>query len=252
LAQKLISLAGADDFVLLCALPNETLIQLQNPGITNNYCVLHLNPSTDNHQRIIGTTLNQPLVASNPGDPDFISAIEFSFFNMSYPDLGATFDSTCTNTTKDFARCVDNDYLKLYYDDNYQMVVFSDAAISGLNPNLGDIICSALPSWLKWLCPNPSSMELNFENLKLFNKVYATKQDVNEIFGVAEQVCNLTSHQKTWIYAFNYTGFGFPGDFIISSLNADKVIISANNIFISNPKKDAWQALTLLRNPEQE
>ena len=258
LALKLSSLIDyeEDDFVLMCGLPDEVLVHMQSLGTTNNYCILNYNG-----QRIIGTTLNQPLYDATT-HIDFISALESSFW-MSYPDSGINFEFTCDESADDFDNCVDNDYLKLYYDDEYKMVVFSDEDVGGLTPGFGQTICDALPFWLKWLCAGPSELEQDLEGLQLFNKVYAARlwdqymSSKKEVFGVAEEVCEWEGNtRKTpWIYSFNYTGFSAVDlRYMIDNIVADEAYITSDqkHIFIKNPGKDAWTALTLLRNTQQE
>jgi hypothetical protein len=247
LAQKLASLVGTGNFVLMCGDSDDILVNEQNPGNANNYCLLNLVG-----QRIVGTTLNQPLYDGFTHD-DFITALEQSFL-LSYAGQGVDFDGYCTENTKDFQQCVDNQYLKLYYDDDYGMVLFSEDDIN-LGVGLGQSICNALPSWLKWLCPRPSQTERNLENLRLFNRVYAAKLGNKQVFGVGEKTCNMTSMRKTQIYTFNYTGFSSADlSYLVENIDADNATITQDqkNIFIKNPKGDAWSALTLLRNTEQK
>ncbi len=249
LAEKLISLAGSDDdFVLMCGPAEEVLVNKQNIGESNNFCVLNLDG-----QRIIGTTLNQPLYDEDHND--FITALEQSFY-LSYPDSGISFDSSCDEDTDDFEKCVDNDFLKLYYDDGYNMVVFSDERVS-LSLGLGEQICDALPDWLKWLCPNPSQLEEDMQKLSLFNKVYAARQGTRKrVFGVSEESCDQVLAQKSEFFTFNYTGFSsLDLSHLVLGLEGDEVVFDNNHVFIKNPdsdETDVWTALTLLRTPEQE
>jgi len=247
LAEKMASIAGSSDFVLMCGPVSDIIINTkQNLGDVNNYCIL-------NHgsQRIIGTTLNQPLY--NITHVDFITALGQSFY-LSYPNSGVDFKPYCDALTTGFHQCVDNDYLKFYYDATYKMAIFSDQSVS-LNPSLGDQICSILPSWLQWLCPKPSVIETNMANLKLFNKIYSTQQGDKQIFGVAEQTCSPINLKRGTLYTFNYTGFTNADlSYLVNNVVADNATItqSQNSIIINNPGKDAWKALTLIRNPDQQ
>ncbi|HJX05852.1 MAG TPA: Hint domain-containing protein, partial [Candidatus Nanoarchaeia archaeon] len=258
LAMKMASLVDVDeDFVLMCAPPDTVLINVQNPGSTNNYCVLNWKDNgASERQRIIGTTLNQPFIA--PNHTDFITALEQSFL-LSYADSGVQFSSSCTSTPTTLTKCVDNQYLKAYYDPTYQMVFLSSQNIQNLGPGIGDSICLSLPSWLKWLCPQPGVLEINLRDLQLFSKVYASRLGVaptsDEVFGVAEQVCDPVLQFKKWFYTFNYTGLSNADlSYLVSHIDAENasITISGNNVVIKNPKKDAWVPLTILRNTEQE
>lgn len=253
LALKLADLTrGVNNFVLMCGLPAEALFNAnisQSPGITNNYCVLNLDG-----QRIIGTTLNQPFYnATNLNS--YVNSLTFSF-NSIYQymaDEGVHFDFTCNEASTDFQQCMgsgSDKYLKLYYDNDYQIVVFSNRTISGLSTSLGDTICDALPEWLKWLCPSPTQLSEDLEGVKLFNKVYAAKNGTKQVFGVAERMCVLD------IYSFNYTGY-LKEELMPLVLYSDERVFtnftSNNTIFInksSNIPWDPWTALTILRNLE--
>jgi hypothetical protein len=244
LALKLVQLAGGSNFVLMCGPSVDVLVDEQNPGRSNNFCVLNLSG-----QRIIGTTLNQPLY-SLTNYTHFLTALENSYL-LSYPDMGEPFSYSCSESTTGFAQCINNPLLKLYYDKAYGMVVFSDKSIS-LNPGFWDNICSGLPSWLKWLCPQTPLLEKQLAGLQLFNKVYAAKRGSTQILGVAEKVCT------SWVYTFNYTSLPSTMDlgylaYYVDAANATLTQSGSNiRIFIKNPVKDAWTALTLLRNTEQE
>jgi len=245
LAMELISLAkSTDKFTLMCGAKEDVLIDLPfAAGKTNNYCALNLNS-----QRIIGTTINQQFYNST-NHTDFITTVEQNFL-ISYPGAKFNFDPDCVNKP-DFALCVDNPYLKLYFDNKSKMVVFSDQKISGLTPSLWEGVCSDLPAWLSWmgwLCPKPSSLEKNLEGLQLFNKLYATNSEGKKIFGVGENACRASS-QPAWLYSFNYTGFSVSE---LSFLNISEASSSnVVSIFLKNPPTGAWNALTLLRNPEE-
>ena len=272
LALKLASLideGASDDFVLMCGKPDEVLVNLENPGATNSYCVLNLKPvrgKVGGGQRIIGTTLNQPFFDDSSGlRDDYLAALEQSFWNVypasEYPGKDVSFNpDMCESTTRFGSPCIDNDFLKVYYDDEYGMVVFSDKEIKGLTPGLGEQICNALPSWLKWLCPGPSRVEKNFESLTLFNKVYAARVTSGskryEVFGVAEERCDYPGAPQEWIYSFNYSGFSsYDLDYLVRDLEAEaSITLNQNNVFIKKPAGglDVWAALTLMRNPEQE
>ncbi|MBU1198454.1 MAG: hypothetical protein KKF46_08095 [Nanoarchaeota archaeon] len=250
LAEEMSALVGNNDnFVIMCGTPDDVLINLDhNIGASNNYCVLNLDG-----QRIIGTTLNQPLYDSETHN-DFITAFEQTFL-VSYPEMGVSFNSNCGEDTDDFDRCINNDYVQLYYDDNYQMVVFSNEPVDNLIPGLFSGICDNPPWWIGWLCPAPSGLETNLASLQMFNKVYAARLGNKEVFGVAEKECNPMTLRKTWLFSFNYTGFGSADlGHLVAHVQADDANIteSQNNIFIRNPDADAWTALTLLRNTEQE
>jgi hypothetical protein len=255
LALKMASLVEVGkDFVLMCAPSDAALVNAQNPGSANNYCVLNLGGVGG--QRILGTTLNQAFVSSTHND--FISALEQSFL-LSYPGSGVQFNSLCTSTPTTFIKCVDNQYLKVYYEPTYQMVFFSSESISGLMPGIGATICDALPSWLKWLCSQPGVLERNLAGLRLFNKVYASRLGSapvsKEVFGLAEQICDPVSQVKKWVYTFNYTGLSNADlSYLVSHVDAENasITLTGNNVFIKNPVRDAWVALTILRNTEQE
>ncbi|KYK25051.1 hypothetical protein AYK26_02550 [Euryarchaeota archaeon SM23-78] len=258
LAMKLASIVTnqVDDFVLMCAPQDEILINLQNFGATNNYCVLNYEG-----QRILGTTLNQPLYDPVTND-DFLTALEQSFL-LSYPDAATLDLSGCHNADK-FQRCVNHEYLKVYYDSTNKMIIFSDEEVYGLTPGFGQTICNLLPSWLKWLCPGPTNLEASLEDLQLFNKVYAAREVVattsREVFGVAEHMCDdPLTYPPVWRYSFNYTGFSSADlDYLVRYVIAKDAIItqSQNHIFIKEPdpklKPRIWTSLILLRNPEQE
>jgi len=257
LALKLTSLVGAgDNFVLVCGPAKNVLVKEYNVGASNNWCALNLNG-----QRIIGTTLNGAFASPNSNLSFIYDALYQAFNFTSYRDMGASFVTSCTEQTKDFDMCVDIDasgqeLLKLYYDDDYKTVIMSNTAVSRLKTIIN---CSALPGWLKWLCPQ-QPLEKNMAQLQLFNKVYAARQGNNrEIFGVAEEFCEPATMGKKWMYTFNLTGFTSADlSYLILNLAADNASISYNNqdidenIYIKNPKRDPWLALTIMRNPEQE
>jgi hypothetical protein len=229
----------------MCGPSGDVLVDEQNPGKSNNFCVLNLGS-----QRIIGTTLNQPFY-SLTNYTHFLTSLENSYL-LSYPDMGVPFSYSCGESTTGFVQCMNsNPLLKLYYDKAYQMVVFSDKSIS-LNPGFWDNICSGLPSWLKWLCPQAPVLEKQLAGLQLFNKVYAAKKGSTQILGVAEKVCT------SWVYTFNYTSMPSTMDlgylaYYVDAANATLTQSESNiRIFIKSPVKDAWTALTLLRNTEQE
>ena len=104
-------LGSGDDFVLMCGPANQALIDTQLLGAVNNVCVLN-----HKNKRIIGTTLNKPLADPVTKD-DFITSLEQSF-RLSYGASGS-FGSTCDETSDNFDLCVDNNYVKLYYDDTF-------------------------------------------------------------------------------------------------------------------------------------
>jgi len=253
LALKLTSLVGAgDNFVLMCGPAKNVLVKEYNVGASNNWCALNLN-----NQRIIATTLNSAF-ADQSSNLSFIYNALYQTFNFTpYRDMGASFVTACTEQTKDFDMCVDIDasgqeLLKLYYDDDYKTVIMSNKIVNKLKTVIN---CSALPGWLQWLCPQ-QPLEKNMAQLQLFNKVYAARQGNNrEIFGVAEETCNPATLEKKWMYTFNLTGFTSADlSYLILNLAADNASINYNNknIYIKNPKRDPWLALTIMRNPEQE
>jgi hypothetical protein len=261
LALKLADLtSGVNNFVLMCGPPADVLVNVntsQSTGNSNNFCVLNLNG-----QRIIGTTLNQQFYnASNLNT--FVNSLMWSFNNIyqymagdvNYP---ASFDFTCNEASTDFVQCMGsgaNNYLRLYYDKTYQIVIFSNRNIDGLTPSFGDTICGVLPSWLKWLCPSPSSLARDLAGVKLFNKIYAAKNGTKQVFGVTERICTID------IYSFNYTGYLkeelmplilYPDEGVFKNFTSDNTI--HNTIFISkssNDPWDPWASLTILRNLEQ-
>jgi hypothetical protein len=256
LAQKLVSLVGNnEDFTLMCGPPSVVLNNFrQNLGDSNNFCNLDLGG-----QRIIGTTLNQPLI-NTTSHVDFLTALEQSFLSLSYKDMGVGFSHTCTAQTTGFTKCIDisdstQDYLTLYYDDDYQMVLMSNTDINGLTPNLGDRICNLTPGWLQWLCPSPPELEKNLKDVQLFQKLYAANFSSKSVFGVAEQTCDPTNLKKTNLYTFNYTGFtDVDLRYMINQLEASNTTITPNNVLVLDSKKniDPWAPMTLLRNPGQQ
>jgi hypothetical protein len=105
---------------------------------------------------------------------------------------------------------------------------------------------------LKWLCPQTPALEKQLAGLQLFNKVYAVKKGSTQILGVAEKVCT------SWVYSFNYTGLPSTMDlgYLVYYVDASNASLSRSgsnvSVFIKNPAEDAWTALTILRNTEQE
>ncbi|MBN2052151.1 hypothetical protein JW756_01490 [Candidatus Woesearchaeota archaeon] len=245
LAMELVSLTkNTDKFTLTCGTKEDVLIDLPfAAGKTNNYCVLNLNG-----QRIIGTTINQQFYNAT-NHTDFITTVEQNFL-QSYPGAKFNFKPECLNEPG-FTLCVDNAYLKLYYDSKSKMIVFSDQKINELTPSLWNGVCSSLPSWLSWmgwLCPKPASLQSNLEGLQLFNKLYATNLNNKKIFGVGENACK-ASAQPAWFYSFNYTGFSVSElSFLNISESSQANVVSVS---LKNPPAGAWNTLTLLRNPEE-
>jgi len=263
LASKLANLTqNANNFVLMCGPPSDVLVNVntsQSTGNSNNFCVLNLNG-----QRIIGTTLNQQFYnASNLNT--FVNSLMWSFNNIymymegdvNYP---ASFHFTCNEASTNFVQCMGsgaNNYLRLYYDKTYQIVIFSNKNIDGLTPGIGDTICGVLPSWLKWLCPSPPSLSRDLAGVKLFNRIYAAKNGPKQVFGVNEQMCGPA------IYSFNYTGYLkeelmplilYPNVGVVANFTSDNTILDHNTILIRKQSQDdpwdPWTSLTILRNIE--
>jgi len=248
---------ATDDFVMMCGPPEKVLNYEPRPWFTNNFCVMNLND-----QRIIGVTLNKP-VYDPSNNTDFRAALEQRFLMAyRYEGVNFTFDPTCSQSADTFLKCADisfnnRDYLHLYYNDEYELVVLSNENIYALNGGVGALICAALPDWLKWLCPVPTPLEQSLNDVRLFNMTYGAKLGANQwVFGVAEQLCDPITRDRDMIYSFNYSGFSARDlSYITSQIKADEVNITRDqrHIFIKNPKKeDAWAALTLLRNTAQE
>jgi len=258
LASKLANLTeNVNNFVLMCGPPADVLVNVntsQSTGNSNNFCVLNLNG-----QRIIGTTLNQPFYnATNLNN--YVNSLMWSFNNIYQymTDQGVSFDFTCNEASTGFTQCMGsgaNNYLRLYYDKTYQIVIFSNRDIDGLTPSIGDTICgvlpSWLPSWLKGLCPSSPTLSRDLAGVKLFNKIYAAKNGTKQVFGVTERICTLD------IYSFNYTGY-LKEELMPLILYPDEGVFknftSNNTIFISksdNDPWDPWTSLTILRNLEQ-
>lgn len=254
LASKLANLTqNANNFVLMCGPPADVLINVntsQSTGNSNNFCVLNLNG-----QRIVGTTLNQQFYNTTNLNT-FVNSLMWSFNNIYQymADEGVSFDFNCDEGDTDFVQCMGggaNNYLRLYYDKTYQIVIFSNRNIDGLTPNFGDTICGVLPSWLKWLCPSPPSLARDLAGVKLFNKIYAAKNGTKQVFGITERICTID------IYSFNYTGYLkeelmplilYPDEGVFKNFTSD------NTVFISksdNDPWDPWASLTILRNLEQ-
>jgi hypothetical protein len=220
-------------------------------------------------QRIIGTTLNQPFYDDvNAVRDDYLVALEQSFWSVypvtEYPTADLTFDPDDCQFTDDFGDgpCIDNDFLKVYYDDQYQMVLFSDEYISGLTPGLGETICNVLPSWLKWLCAGPTELEESVAELQLFNKIFSSRDYIvsdKEVFGVSEYKCDFPGDSRKWVLTFNYTGFSnYDLSYLFKELQAlnATATMNQNNIYIKDPKisdiANLWMPMTLIRNPEQD
>ncbi len=268
-------------FTLMCSLAPEVLVSedskrvvrnsgFQNPGSTNSYCVLEFD---DN--RIIGATLNQNLT-SLPGT-DFMYSLEYSFLRV-YPNATTRFSHTCTPSTTNFARCINNPLLKLYYDNTFKMAIFSAQDFNSyMSTGLGDAVCTAITnswlSWLNWLCVPPSQLEENLKNRQLFNRVYVSRQhrvdaygqpltSFSEIFGVAEGNCDADTQAFAQMYSFNYTGLPSTTDlnYLFDFTEAEDKTISHYplnnnlfNIYLKNPtNENTWVALTLLRNTGQK
>lgn len=242
-------------FVLMCGPPKDTLVNWntsQSIGNSNNFCVLNLNG-----QRIIGTTLNQEFYNASSINT-FVNSLMWSFNNIYqymaddvyYP---ASFDFTCNEGATNFVQCMgagSSGYLRLYYDKTYQMVIFSNRNVNGLMPSFGDTICSVLPRWLQWLCPNPPPLTTDLQGVKLFNKVYAARNGTKQVFGVSEPLC------LTDVYSFNYTGY-LQEELMPLILYPDEGVFknftSESTIFISKSRNDPWDpwaSLTILRTLE--
>ncbi|MFH0869940.1 MAG: hypothetical protein V1866_02695 [archaeon] len=246
---KLASLIKAsDDFTLSCGDTSDVLFNKLNPGLTNSYCVLNLNG-----KRIFGTSLNQNLTGA--AGSGFVAAMSQSFW-LSYPGSSATFDdSACSSSLTGFNRCIHatagskKELLNLYYDKNYSIVIFSNQPVSGLTPGVIDKICSSLPGWLKWLCPTPSSLADDLKRSD-FDRAFAAKQGSKQTLGLGKNKCD--GIRKSWIYSFNYTGFGVNGlDRIIEGFGKEAVVKKLGNgisVVITNPTSaSAWNDLSVLR-----
>jgi hypothetical protein len=151
------------------------------------------------------------------------------------------------------------------------MAIFSAQDIgSYIQPGLGDTICSALPSWLSWLCVPPTQLEENLKDRQLFNQAYVSRQhqvrsdgvilsSFSEILGVAEGNCDYSDPENpayALMYSFNYTNLPSTADlsYLVDFTTAELKTISRPssnlfNIYLKNPvDQNTWPALTLLRN----
>jgi hypothetical protein len=174
-------------------------------------------------------------------------------------DEGVNFAFTCDETSTGFVSCMgggSDDYLELYYDRTYQMVIFSNQPISGLRPTFGQRLCDALPGWMQWLCPSPLSLSQDLTGIKLFSNIYiaqngtAGSTTTKSVFGVKEDMCGDD------IYSFNYTGYLkeeliplvlYPDAQVFTNFTSDNTIyIRRSNLIPWDP----WIALTVLRNLE--
>jgi hypothetical protein len=274
LAMKLSSLVGSTDtYQLMCGPYNEVLNNvLYQPGSINAFCVLNLNKLLNGNiirQRIIGVTLNQPLVAADHND--FMNFLEQSFW-MSYPmppNVGLYFDYSACPPSINFGECMTitnpagKTYLRLYYDNNYSMAIMSDSSLA-LGATFGDAVCNILPGWLKWLCPTPTTAEDVLTGVRLANKLFLANQhlegsypDSRNVFGVAEQICNPVTQARPWVYAFNYSYVSSVDlNYLVSFVDADFANFTltghGGRILIRNPQTDPWLALTVLRNLDQQ
>lgn len=278
LAMKLASLVSdtatltnpPDKYQLMCAPANQVLNNLQSQGLTNAFCVLNWND-----QRIIGTTLNQPLVASNHAD--FMAYLEQSFW-MSYPrnlnfPPDTVFNYASCPPLADFGQCMSivdsrngKSYLKLYYDNAYGMVIISNADVNGLSPSFGQEICNDpdFPNWLKWLCPVPGDIEEILSGMRSFNRLFISKYYMTldgsmtrSVYGVGERICDPLTRSSTWSYGFNYSYLSSVDlSYLVSFVNAESATFtpvgSGGNVIIKNPQRDPWVSLTVLRNLGQQ
>jgi hypothetical protein len=141
--------------------------------------------------------------------------------------------------------------LNLYYDKNYSIVIFSNQPVSGLTPGVVDRVCSSLPSWLKWLCPTPSSLAADLKRSD-FDRAFAAKQGDKQVLGLGKNKC--VDIRKSWVYSFNYIGFGTNGlNSILEGFGKEANVTKQGNsvsVGVINPTSAAaWNDLCILRNP---
>jgi len=194
LSLKLTDIAANNDHTIFCDNPANTLIALDyqvgsqlninvqsivDSDTTSNFCVLILEEGT-NQQIIIGTPLTVPLQDTNN---NFLQILGLDDCQITNDDL--------------YHPCLDDNSDEVWYNDELQIIIYSDSLIPriGLNQNDLGISSTSLLQFLLDLfgivigdvTTVPVAVQNEFiEDLGKFERLYISKSGTREISGTIE------------------------------------------------------------------
>ncbi|MEK6964174.1 MAG: hypothetical protein AABX70_07125, partial [Nanoarchaeota archaeon] len=242
------------DYTLFCDQAAIALNNMQNPGNTNNYCVL----TFDDHV-VFGTSYNGNRSA-------LFDALKQSTL-FSFDDLDGnssevqTFGQSCTSGD-DFNECITlkgrngQDLVHVYHAGGLQMVVISGKSVPGFDVNP----ITRLWNWIKDLFRTVlQTANIPFE-LSDFKRLYLSSLTPQHIQGITETLFNQNrSNNATKVFdqliTIEYTGYSIDFNNLLNGVNAERKQVNGTNesqtVILLNPSRDVWQQFTAQLRPKR-